>query len=284
MTFPQSQRSTHSAEIKSGSRFKFGNNWKRFLRVLNEDRILQAENSLKEFLDPDLFDGKTFLDIGCGSGLSSLVAKRLGAKVTSFDFDPQSVACTQELKSRYFPEDTEWNIFEGSALDLNFIKSLGTFDIVYSWGVLHHTGAMWDALRNAKIPTKEGGRLFIAIYNDAGEMTDKWKEIKIIYNKLPTFLQLPYAIYIWAPHEYKSFKSFLKSKKIHKYFRQWTEHKKTRGMSRWHDIVDWIGGHPYENAKADELIKFYENDGYKLLKIIPNDGIGNHQIVFQRLK
>ena len=284
MQTDHSTTSSFSAEVKSGARFKFGKNWQRFLRVLNDERIDEAEKSLKEFLSVNSLENKTFLDIGCGSGLSSLVARRLGANVTSFDFDPQSVVCTKELRNRYFPSDQNWKILEGSALDPAFMNTLGNFDIVYSWGVLHHTGAMWDALENAKINTKSGGVLFIAIYNDAGEITDKWKKIKITYNRLPGFLKFLYALRIWGPIEFKSFKYFLKRKKPKKYFRQWTQYKKSRGMSRWHDMIDWIGGYPYENATAQELIDFYEKDGFKLLKLEPNDGYGCHQIVFQRLK
>ena len=99
-------------------------------------------------LEMDDLTGKTFLDIGSGSGLFSLAARRLGAKVHSFDFDSNSYGCTMELRKRYFDGDGNWKVEQGSALDRNYIESLGKFDIVYSWGVLHHTGAMWTALEN----------------------------------------------------------------------------------------------------------------------------------------
>ncbi|MCZ7622150.1 MAG: class I SAM-dependent methyltransferase [Candidatus Kuenenia sp.] len=138
----------HSMEIKKGERFEFGKNWRHFFACINEDRILEAKRSLKIMLNVEDLEGKSFLDIGSGSGLFSLAARRLGAHVHSFDYDPQSVACTHELKRRYFPNDSNWTIGEGSALDTNYLSSLGTFDVVYSWGVLHHTGAMWEALGN----------------------------------------------------------------------------------------------------------------------------------------
>ena len=95
----------HEREVRAGHRFRFGANWTRFLRRLNEARIAEAESNLKEFLGEELRRGKTFLDVGSGSGLSSLAARRLGATVTSFDFDPQSVACTAELRGRYLVSD-----------------------------------------------------------------------------------------------------------------------------------------------------------------------------------
>ena len=284
MPSSQSTESTFEAEVRRGTRFKFGSNWKRFLRVLNDDRIYEAEKSMKEFLGPDSLENNSFLDVGCGSGLSSLVARRMGANVTSFDFDPQSVACTMELRKRYFKDDTNWTILEGSVLDRDYLKSLGSFDIVYSWGVLHHTGAMWDALENVKVNTKVGGRLFIAIYNDAGEITEQWKKKKITYNQLPNFLKLPYAIKVWFPIDFRDFKHQLKKGKPSVYFKQWSEYKKSRGMSRWHDMIDWLGGYPYENATAQEIVDYYEKDGYKLLKLAPNTGYGCHQLVFERLK
>lgn len=136
----------HEQEILRGERFEFGKNWKRFLKLLNTERIAEAEKSLKSMLCVDTLQGRRFLDIGSGSGLFSLAARRLGATVYSFDYDPQAVACTDELRKRYFPQDSLWTVDQGSVLDQAYLQSLGQYDIVYSWGVLHHTGAMWTAL------------------------------------------------------------------------------------------------------------------------------------------
>src|SRR4051812_24922114 len=107
----------HAAEVASGQRFEFGKNWARFLENLDDARIGAAERSLAAMLGESTLHGRRFLDAGSGSGLFSLAARRLGARVLSFDFDPHSVACTEELRRRYFPNDTDWRVESGSVLD-----------------------------------------------------------------------------------------------------------------------------------------------------------------------
>ncbi len=142
----------------SEQRFAFGKNWQRFLLRLSEDRIIEAENSLKSMLQIESFSRLSFLDIGCGSGLFSLAAMRLGAeRVLSFDYDPQSVACTQSLKDRFFQGNDRWEIMQGNVLEESFMKGLGEWDICYSWGVLHHTGDMWKGMEIALARVKPAG-------------------------------------------------------------------------------------------------------------------------------
>jgi 2-polyprenyl-6-hydroxyphenyl methylase/3-demethylubiquinone-9 3-methyltransferase len=178
-------------------RFEFGKNWMKFLTVLNEGRIIAAQKALLQTLELTLA-GKTFLDIGSDSGLSSLAARRMGAKVHSFDFNHDSVVCTSELKRRYFPADEQWTIAQASVLDKDCMDSPGRFDIIYSWGVLHHTGAMWEAIENAQNRVADGGRFFVAIYNDQRGWSVRWRRM---YNTLPRFLQPLFAILVSIPRE-----------------------------------------------------------------------------------
>jgi 2-polyprenyl-3-methyl-5-hydroxy-6-metoxy-1,4-benzoquinol methylase len=272
----------HAKEIAKGERFAFGDNWSRFLAVLDERRVEEAVASLRNMLEVDSLGGKTFLDIGSGSGLFSLAARKLGARVHSFDFDPQSVACAIELRRRYFPGDQHWVIEPGSALDAEYLGSLGRFDVVYSWGVLHHTGQMWKALENAALPVAPGGKLFIAIYNDMGTQSSRWRWIKKTYNRLPRALRPPFALLAVAPDEMKTaIRCTLKFRPL-AYVRTWTNYaNNNRGMSRWHDIVDWVGGYPYEVATPEEIFDFYRRRGFTLTKLkCGKVGLGCNEFVF----
>ncbi len=274
--------STHAIQIARGERFQFGENWRRFLALLDEARIQEAEKSLQSMLGVDDLVGKRFVDIGSGSGLFSLAARRLGAMVHSLDYDPQSVACTAELKRRYFPADTYWTVAEGSALDVEYLESLGKFDVVYSWGVLHHTGQMWQALENAQGLVAKGGKLFIAIYNDTGSQSERWKWIKQTYNKLPRLLRTPFTLAIIAPGELKSILRSIVTLRPQSYIDSWL-YKSKRGMSRWRDIVDWVGGYPYEFATPDEIFDFYQARGFVLTKLNAGRvGLGCNQFVFTK--
>ncbi len=273
--------SSHAIEIARGERFEFGKNWSRFLAVLDDARITRAEESLKAMLEVEDLEGKSFLDIGSGSGLFSLAARRLGARVHSFDYDPHSVACTTELRRRYFAGDDRWQIEEGSALDADYVKSLGRFDVVYSWGVLHHTGEMWKALDNARWPVAPGGKLFVAIYNDQGSRSRRWLWVKRTYNDLPRFLRPPFALVSIAPQETKAMLRSLATLKLGEYVRTWTRYDTNRGMSRWRDIVDWVGGYPYEVAKPEEIFDFYRARGFRLMKMkCGGVGLGCNEFVF----
>ncbi len=273
--------SEHALEVNKGERFEFGKNWNRFLSLLDEERIHEAELSLRHMLEVDDLQGKSFLDIGSGSGLFSLAARRLGARVHSFDYDPNSTACTAELKRRYFENDANWTVEEGSALDADYVCSLGKFDVVYSWGVLHHTGKMWAALENAALPVAQGGKLFIAIYNDQGGASQRWTTFKKVYNQSPVPIRFLMTLGLGACWELRT--AAIRMARLQNPFSRMERKTRGRGMSLWFDLVDWAGGYPFEVAKPEQLLDFFRQRGYELCKMTTcGGGHGCNQLVFER--
>jgi len=272
--------STYSSEVEEGKRFEFGKNWAAFLKALDEDRIGEAEKSLLAMLKlNDLLD-RTFLDIGSGSGLSSLAARRLGAKVHSFDYDLDSVACTKELKHRYFTGDSDWRVQAGSVLDQKFLAALGQFDIVYSWGVLHHTGEMWQALENVTTLVKDDGMLFIAIYNDQGFRSQIWKRIKNSYCS-GTSLQKKLMLAIF--NCYASARGLLVDLiKMENPLRRYRLYRRARGMSLFRDREDWLGGYPFEVASPEQIFLFFKEKGFTLQNMQTTNSPGCNEFVFRK--
>lgn len=275
---------TAEHEMATGARFGFGENWSRFLELLDDRRIAEAEASLREKLAVQDLYGLRFLDIGCGSGLFSLAARRLGAAVHSFDFDPQSVACASELKRRYFSDDANWRVEGGSVLDAAYMKQLGQFDVVYSWGVLHHTGALWLALEQAIARVKQGGgRLFIAIYADQGWKSHAWWFVKLFYNRLPRFLRPLYLFVVSAVVRILVILKYTILLRPMTAIAPLFGDRRARGMSAKHDRVDWIGGFPYEFATLETLISYLEARSFSIVTKQRAGSLGCHELVARRL-
>ncbi|MCZ6778481.1 MAG: class I SAM-dependent methyltransferase [Acidobacteria bacterium] len=267
---------------KEPQRFAFGENWRLFLASLSDERISAAQRSLTRALDGVTWNGARFLDVGCGSGLFSLVARRLGARVLSFDYDPQSVACTREIRRRTHPEDPDWVVVEGSVLDEEFLRGLGEFDVVYAWGSLHHTGDLWHATGNVVKRVRPGGTLLVSIYNDQGWRSSCWTWIKRFYNRLPPAFRfvvlVPVFVRLWAP---RLVIDFLRLRPFH----TWKSYGDDRGMTPWRNVIDWVGGYPFEVAKPEAVFEYHRLRGFELryLKTC-GGGHGCNEFAFRKLQ
>ncbi len=267
-------------EVRSGDRFQFGRNWRNFLSLLTDERIDEAERSLRRFLRCEDLSGRTLLDIGSGSGLFSLAARRLGARVRSFDYDPDSVSCTRSLRATYFADDQSWSVEQGSVLDETFMRSLPGFEVVYSWGVLHHTGDMWKAIALAAERVHDGGQLYIALYNDQGRRSVRWRSVKQVYCRLPGFAKplflLPFFLRRRVP-------MLIRGTLSGSPLKEWREYTRRRGMSPWHDLVDWVGGYPFEVARPEQVLEFLRPRGFTLDALVTvGGGPGCNQYLFTR--
>ncbi|MEZ6068535.1 MAG: class I SAM-dependent methyltransferase [Planctomycetaceae bacterium] len=278
----------------SEERFEFGANWRRFLETVDEERVAAAIASLRRLLRVETLAGRRFLDVGSGSGLFSLAAHRLGATVHSFDFDPQSVACTREIQSRFAPAAPDWTIEQGSALDSGYLDQLEPADVVYSWGVLHHTGEMWRAMDLVRERVASGGTLAIALYNDQGEITGRWVGVKRLYQRLPGLLR-PLLVgtvggVMLADRVARSIAgAFVRAATLQnplqpvRQFSRRLAGPEPRGMHRWYDLVDWVGGWPFEVAKPEDVVDFLSERGFRLRWLTTCGGkLGCNEFVFTR--
>jgi peptidoglycan/LPS O-acetylase OafA/YrhL/2-polyprenyl-3-methyl-5-hydroxy-6-metoxy-1,4-benzoquinol methylase len=266
-------------EMRHSHRFAFGENWDRFLRVVDVQRIAEAERSLRQMVGHDLRN-RRFLDVGSGSGLFSLAARRLGADVRSFDYDSVAVKCTAELKQRFYRDDPHWIVEQGSALDRTYVESLGTYDVVYAWGVLHHTGAMWQALENILRAVAPDGRLFVAISNDQGSWSARWRRVKQFYNSGPLGRTIVRSTFIPA-FAVRNLASDLvwRRNPVQRY----SQYKRNRGMSVLRDWVGWLGGYPFEVAKPEHVFEFLRDRGFVLQDLKTCGGsMGCNEFIFQR--
>lgn len=249
--------------------FSFGENWLNYVKNLDQKRYVEAKQSLRELLKRQSLEGKTFLDIGCGSGIFSLAAVELGAKkIVSIDVDPKSVVACKQVKKK--GEVGHWEILEGSILDKNFIQTLGTFDIVYSWGALHHTGAMWEAVGNAANLVSHNGLLAIAIYNRT-KTSNFWLKFKRLYNKSGKFVKI---VLVWSIFIPRIMVRLIKLKH---------PLRERRGMSIYYDAIDWAVGLPYEFASFEEVCSYLDEKRFRLRNSKRTKSIGCNEFVFERM-
>jgi 2-polyprenyl-3-methyl-5-hydroxy-6-metoxy-1,4-benzoquinol methylase len=242
-------------------RFAFGKNWEKYSLHIREKDVLNAINSLKSFLQVDTLENQSFLDVGCGSGLFSLAAHKLGANVHSFDYDIDSVKTTNKIRELFNGDISKWTVSRGSILEDDLALKIGKFDVVYSWGVLHHTGNMWNSFDIIAQLVKNGGLLYVSIYNEQEYFSKYWFFVKKLYNKnfvlskIITLIHIPYLILRYIKYIFTSESSTFK-----------------RGMRIYYDYIDWIGGFPFEYSKPDAVIEHFSNHGFILLK---NKLVGN---------
>jgi 2-polyprenyl-6-hydroxyphenyl methylase/3-demethylubiquinone-9 3-methyltransferase len=276
----QQAKTSSVQKLISEKRFRFGKNWRNFSKQISREKIEMAEVHLKDRFQSESLEGR-FVDIGCGSGLFSLAAMNLGAKVLAFDYDKESVATTRRIidNSQRRSNSIICRADVLNSLSMRFIQDA---DFVYAWGVLHHTGSMWNALADIARNMKSGSRFVFAIYNDEGSSSEKWLKIKKAYVSYPP-LRLPLCMYtIYSQWRHKFINAHKDGTGI---LNAWKNYKQEnmRGMSAWHDVVDWTGGYPYEVSSREKMVDFMKGFNLKLLKVWPNDGSGNNEFLFVKL-
>jgi SAM-dependent methyltransferase len=262
------------------NRFAFGKNWASFIeRHFDDERVAITRAHLLGFLRRDSLEGSTFLDIGCGSGLHSLAAYRAGAaRILSFDYDPMSVETTMKLRALAGnPEN--WRVIQGSVLDPEFMAGLGEFDVVYSWGVLHHTGDQWTALKHAAARIRAGGVFYVALYTSdifTGKRDARfWLRLKRRYNEGGWLTRRGLELWYAAGQLVSLLRQGINP------ITYVANYRNSRGMSFYHDVKDWVGGWPMEFSSVAEVKQFGRDTlGLDLTNI--ETGEANSEYLFRR--
>jgi SAM-dependent methyltransferase len=254
--------------------FSFGKNWKNYVESISDDNIYAAKQDILEWLGEFQVRGKSVLDIGSGSGIHSYCFYLLGAnKIFSFDYDKNSVEATSIFWEKA-GKPSNWTVTQGSVLENEFVSKIAESDIVYSWGVLHHTGDMWNAIKNAASLVKAGGFFFISIYAK-GPNYERHLALKRKFNEKGSIGKW------WMIWEYIFKRHIWRRIKRRQNPFLWNE-KKVRGMNVYNDVVDWLGGLPYEVAHEQELSDFLSKLGFKLEKAELRGEGACHRLLYKR--
>ena len=225
--------------------FSFGRNWASYAGIIDDARLAEAERGLVHLFGGEGLAGKSFLDLGCGSGLHAVAAVRLGAsRIVAVDIDSVAVDTARTVLRQHAPQISS-DVRRLSVFDLE-PETFGRFDVVYSWGVLHHTGAMHEALLRAAQMVAPGGRFAFALYHRT-RMCGFWRREKRWYAAAsPRAQRAARAVYTALLR--------LRFALTGGDFRAYVaNYQRGRGMDFAHDVHDWMGGYPYESISATEV-------------------------------
>jgi 2-polyprenyl-3-methyl-5-hydroxy-6-metoxy-1,4-benzoquinol methylase len=259
--------------------FDFGENWSEFSQhALTAERTSQARGHFGQLIGDLPLAGKSFLDIGFGQGLGLLTATACGARAVGCDINPKCAQVLERNRSHFPDLPALPSVVVGSILDEKVLEDLRRhagradgYDLVHSWGVLHHTGDMDRAIQNAASLVAPGGHFILAIYNRHWSSLP-WRVIKRCYVTSPRWVQRV-LIRIFFPIIYVA--KWLVTGR--------NPRQQERGMDFYYDVIDWVGGYPYEYASRREIEVRLTPQGFSLLRFhaarVPT---GCNEFVFRR--
>lgn len=260
--------------------FDFGQNWLDFShQALTPQRIGAAAREFTRLHDGVPLAGRSFLEIGFGQGLSLLCAQQAGARVVGCDINPKCAEALAVTRAHFPATADVVPLIVGSILDPAVVARLrtaapagdGFYDVVHSWGVLHHTGDMGTALAHAAALVRPGGHLVLAIYNRHWSSLP-WLGIKWLYVHSPRWLQRA-LIGLFYPIIFAA--KWLVTRR--------DPRAQQRGMDFYYNVVDWVGGYPYEYATVAEMQRRLAALGFTLVRSVAAEvPTGCNEFIFRR--
>lgn len=157
----------------------FGFQWQRYDRTQLDNEVCQVSErdfARKTGLTREQLQGKVVLDVGCGMGRFAEVATRWGARVVGIDLSAAAEVAARNLGDR------EFMAVQADVFALPFAP--GSFDFIYSIGVLHHTPNCEQSVKTLPQYLKPGGVLAVWLYSGY----NRWYRFSDIYRKVTTRL------------------------------------------------------------------------------------------------
>lgn len=259
---------------EDGPRFAFGRNWRSFSdTALKPESVAAARSQFAALLEGLPLEGKRFLDIGFGQGLPLIFAQERGALALGIDRDAdnaRALESTARALGLTAPPPHRIVSILDPALPREYPQG---FDVVHSWGVLHHTGDMRASLAAACSLVADGGHFLCAIYNRHWS-SPAWTAIKWSYVRLPDWAR---RVLVGALYPVIYAAKWLVTGRNPREMR--------RGMDFFHNVVDWVGGYPYEYASVEELKAMVEPLGFTCRRVArPEVPIACNEFVFEKTR
>jgi 2-polyprenyl-3-methyl-5-hydroxy-6-metoxy-1,4-benzoquinol methylase len=129
-----------------------------------EARKYRVEPHIPTFAEFDKWKGKKVLEVGCGIGTDTINFARAGAQVTAVDLSIESINLAKK-RADVFNLSDKITFYQANAEELSKSVPMDKYDLIYSFGVIHHTPCPENTVKEMKLFAKKGADLKLMVYN-----------------------------------------------------------------------------------------------------------------------